>query len=180
MFRKILIALFLIVFLSACAQAGGPPAPSDANVPADQPLATPYPGPNDPFSSGNPGAYPAPAVGSGAYPDPLNPQGEDVKTQRGNVFVDSTEILTMESFPPQFMLSIKGHLPTPCHELRYLVHEPDADNRINIEAFSVFNSEEICVPVLESFEENLNLGSFPAGEYTVLLNGEQIGQIMAP
>jgi hypothetical protein len=99
---------------------------------------------------------------------------------RGNVFIEQTNLLTMESFPPQFMLQISGNLPDPCHELRVQVDEPDADNRIFVEAFSVVDPDAMCIQVLEPFQENVNLGSFPEGEYTVFLNGEEVTKFRTP
>jgi hypothetical protein len=99
---------------------------------------------------------------------------------RGNVFIDRTELLTMESFPPQFLLVIEGNLPDPCHNLRLLVNEPDAENNIHVEAFSVVDPDAMCIQVLEPFQESLNLGSYPDGEYTLYLNGEEIAQFSTP
>jgi hypothetical protein len=99
---------------------------------------------------------------------------------RGSVFIDRTDLLTMESFPPQFLLVIEGNLPDPCHELRVQVNEPDADNRIFVEAFSVRDPDAMCIQVLEPFQENVNLGSYPDGEYTLFLNGEEIAKFSSP
>jgi hypothetical protein len=93
------------------------------------------------------------------------------------VFIDSQDILVMESFPPQYKLSLSGSLPTPCHQLRVKVSEPDAQNRIVVEAYSLVDPEEVCIQVLEPFEANVPLGSFASGEYTVLLNNQEIGQL---
>ena len=56
---------------------------------------------------------------------------------RGEVFVDSQEILLMESYPVQVALQVSGNLPTPCHMLRAEVSEPDSENNINVELFSL-------------------------------------------
>jgi hypothetical protein len=99
---------------------------------------------------------------------------------RGNVFIDQTNLLTMESYPPQFLLQISGNLPDPCHELGVVVNEPDAENRIFVEAFSIADPEAMCIQVLQPFQENVNLGSFPDGEYTLFLNGEEIVKFSTP
>lgn len=99
---------------------------------------------------------------------------------RGQVFVDETQLLVMESFPPQYLLQVSGSLPTPCHSVRASISEPDAQNQINVEVFSLVDPNLTCVQVLEPFQTGINLGSLPQGSYTVLLNGEQVAEIEAP
>ena len=99
---------------------------------------------------------------------------------RGEVFIDEMQILTMESFPPQFLLQISGSLPTPCHHLRADMSEPDAQNRIMVEVYSLTDPDTACIQVLEPFQQGINLGSLPQGSYTVLVNGEQVAEIEAP
>lgn len=103
--------------------------------------------------------------------DDFSPDPADSTLMRGEVYLDSTELLTLESFPLQFMLTLKGSLPTPCHELRVAVSPPDAENKILVDVYSISNPDQICAQVLESFEVNFPLGSFPAGIYTLWVNG---------
>jgi hypothetical protein len=112
----------------------------------------------------------SPSIGS-----PYAPKLGDVSLIRGAVFIDSAQLLIMESYPPQIALILKGSLPTPCNELRILVNQPDAENRIHVEAYSVINPAEVCIEVLAAFEVNVSLGSYPPGHYTVLVNGKQMG-----
>jgi hypothetical protein len=104
--------------------------------------------------------------------------GDDTLTRDG-VYLDSTDLMVMESYPPQFMLMLKGNLPTPCHELRVVYHAPDEENRINLEVYSVADPNAVCVMMLQPFEQNINLGSFPSGHYTVWINGEQVAEFDA-
>src|SRR5688500_7491350 len=73
-------------------------------------------------------------------PDPgfadYHPQPGNSQLTRGTVFLDSTDLLTMESYPLQFMIVLKGNLPTPCHALRVAVSEPDAQNKIAVDVYS--------------------------------------------
>jgi hypothetical protein len=82
----------------------------------------------------------------------------------------------MESFPPQFMLSLKGNLPTPCHQLRVNVNPPDADNKIMVDVYTVSNPDMICAQVLQPFSETIELGTFPGGHYSVCVNGQLAGE----
>jgi hypothetical protein len=98
----------------------------------------------------------------------------DVNLVRGNAFVDSAELLTLESSPLQFTLALKGNLPTPCNQLRVDVNPPDSDDKIIVDVYSVAKADEICAQVVEPFEENVPLGSFPAGHYSLWVNGELV------
>lgn len=167
--RKILfVALLSSLVLAACAgqaQVGEPtPAYPEPGYPSpDEPVTAPaYPGPEEPSDA------------------PWQPQAGDEQLDRGAVFIDSSEILTLESFPPQFMLHLEGSLPTPCHQPRVEVSEPDKDNQIRVEAYSVVDPERVCIQVLEPLDLNVPLGSFPEGDYTVWVNGEQVGELMTP
>lgn len=100
--------------------------------------------------------------------------------QRGPVYIDYHEILTLESFPPQFRLHVKGSLPTPCHQLRAVVDEPDEQNRIQVQIFSLVGPDIACTQVLEPFDASIPLGSQFKGSnaYSVYVNGEKVGEIM--
>lgn len=110
-------------------------------------------------------------------PSPWEPQPGDENLARGEAFVDQAEIVILESFPPQFRLKLTGTLPTPCHQLRVVVSEPDEQERIDVEVYSVVDPDQVCIQVVEPFEANIPIGSFTSGEYTVLVNGKQVGEI---
>ena len=113
---------------------------------------------------------------------PINPYAPgkgDESMQRGAVFIDSTDILTLESFPLQFKLNVKGSLPTPCHQLRIVVDKPDPQNQIKVWIYSLVDPHTVCTQVLEPFEANISLGSFPNGTYTIFVNDEKVEEITA-
>ncbi len=113
-------------------------------------------------------------------PLPINsehlPEREDSNLAQGNVFIDHAELLIRESYPVQIALALQGSLPTPCNQLRVIAKPPDEQNRIHVEVYSVVDPTLICVQVLEPFEANIGLGSFPTGHYSVWVNGEMIGE----
>jgi len=116
---------------------------------------------------------------SGAEPpqaSPLEPLPDEASMSRGEVSITSQELLIMESYPLQVVLLIEGTLPTPCHRLRVEVSEPDIQNFIAVEAYSLVDPDQNCIQVLEPFDENIPLGSYPDGSYTVTLNGEEVGE----
>lgn len=93
----------------------------------------------------------------------------------GPVYVDSTEILYLESYPVQVELLVNGSLPTPCHEIEYEVQ--DGVDSIDVLLWSVADPEMVCAAVLEPFELVIPLGSFETADLPVYLNGEEVGQI---
>jgi hypothetical protein len=97
--------------------------------------------------------------------------------QRGEVELTSVEIITLESDPPQFRLSLSGALPTPCHQLQVAVSQSADLSKIDIEVYSVFDSDEICIQVLEPFTEEIPIGVLTSGESMVSVNGNHIGEI---
>jgi len=112
----------------------------------------------------------------GASPSPLDPiPGED-KMARGEATISESSVLLLESYPAQVMLSLKGTLSTPCHHLRAKVSRPDEQNRIQVEVYSLYNPDEICIQMLQEFKSSISLGSYPNGSYTVWLNGKQVGE----
>lgn len=177
--KKRFLGLFVLGIVLAACGPQATPSPAPPAEPTLAPAATPdaYPLPVSPQP-----AYPGPdaPVSPGAYPSPLEPLPAEGSMSRGEVFIDEMQILTMESFPPQFLLQIRGSLPTPCHHLRADVSEPDAQNRIQVEVYSLVDPDTACIQVLEPFQQGINLGSYPQGSYTIVVNGEQVAEIEAP
>ncbi|MBE9475324.1 MAG: hypothetical protein IMY85_10580 [Chloroflexi bacterium] len=108
---------------------------------------------------------------------PWDPQPSDSRMQRGEVELTSVKIITLESDPPQFRLSIRGALPTPCHQLRVVVSQSSDSSRIDFEVYSVFDPDEICIQVLEPFAEEIPIGVLSSRESLISVNGNRIGEI---
>lgn len=152
MFRVLLLSIGMILVLNACA------APVEADPSAPQ---------VNPVESGSEATPP---------PNPYQPLESDAALQRGEVFLDTTDLLVIETYPKTSIgLALQGNLPTPCHQLR-IASRTEAENRILVEVYSVVDPTQICVQMLQPFEVTYNLGSFPSGNYTVWVNGKQIGQ----
>jgi hypothetical protein len=96
---------------------------------------------------------------------------------RGEVFLDKTDIVALESDIPRFVIRISGALPTPCHNIRVIVSEADDNNNIQVEVYSLSGPDEICIQVLEPFEIIVPLGVYTSGEYQVVVNEKGIGEI---
>lgn len=100
---------------------------------------------------------------------PADPFPDDA----GQLFVDSTDILLMESFPVQVALKVTGSLPTPCHTPVWDVK--DDGSTIAVRLGSVADGDAACIQVLEPVELSIPLGSFESGSRVITLNGEEIG-----
>lgn len=160
-----LLATALLISLCACQ-----PVKSSAPTPS----ATPCGGPTAVFcpAGTEDGTQPAQTA------QPAGPFGQSEK--RGSLGVDKVDILTSESNPPQYSLQVKGSLPTPCHKFNAEVAKPDNKNQIVVTLFSTVDPSQICAQVLSPFNETVQLGSYPAGAYTVLVNSQPVGKIVAP
>ena len=161
---KFHITLLLSIILAAsCGPA--PEAPSTPiTLPPDMAVTSP--------SGGTIPTNEAPA-------NSLVPKPGDENLTRGNVFIEEYGLMIRESFPPQVSLAFSGNLPTPCHELRVVVSEPDTENKIIADVYSVVDPDMICTQVLKPFQANMDLGTFPTGHYIVWINGEMAGEFDA-
>jgi len=148
----------VLSLLAACTPSSLLPEAPVTDDPGDIPLNTP----------------------SGAAPEnPYAPQPADDQLVRGSAFMNSADLLLMESLPIQVAMILRGNLPTPCHSLRVVINAPDGNNNIDVAAYSVTNPDRMCAQVLQSFEASIPLGSFPPGHYTVSVNGERVGEFDA-
>jgi len=104
--------------------------------------------------------YPGPG-GESPVPDGSTP-----------AYVDEVGLLLMESWPVQVRAVVRGHLPTPCHTLDWVLGDRDADGRIRLDIFSTPPGDDVvCIQVLEPFEESIDIGSFETGDYLLVVNG---------
>ena len=109
--------------------------------------------------------------------------GSPVGGSKGDpVYIDSADLLIMESYPVQVSLHILGNLPTPCHEFRSEVGQPDNQQRIRVSAWSESDLATICAQVLQTLDESVSIPMDGAsdGTYSVWLNGEKVGEFSYP
>lgn len=113
------------------------------------------------------------------FDNPYAPQTGDSDLMAGDITVDSASVFLAESQPQQLMVNFAYFQPTPCYQLRVEVSGPDADNQINLKAYAVAEKDKACtlMALATPLQASLNLGSIPKGHYSVLLNGNQIGEI---
>ncbi len=96
---------------------------------------------------------------------------------QSKVEIVSASVITTESLPPQVSLALAYRLPTPCNNLRVVILPPDQANRIVLEVYSVAPKDKPCnmMELATPQQASINLGSFPAGAYSVWVNGVQAG-----
>jgi hypothetical protein len=144
--------------------------------------ATAYPAPLGGTPIPTISAYPAPGTsGAGTQGVPVSgyePQPGDEKLKRDNVTLDLTtsQLVVTVTEPPQAKTVLVGSMPDPCHSLRVVVTPADANNTINLEVYSLVDPTTACITVIEPFTASIPLGSFSTGRYTVMVNGEKLGQ----
>jgi hypothetical protein len=195
----LLLILIGALLLSACLSETETPAPDQPAEPEPVEVdeeAYPYP---EPVAQPEPDeAYPPPDNIVVMEPYPEGEEGEnavvvnvflasefaplpsDKDLQRGNVFIESTEIVLNNTVPAQAELVIKGNLPTPCHGLRVVTAEPDANGHIELEVYSVIDPDKVCIQVLSPFETTVPLGDFSEGKFTVGINEEEVTKFELP
>lgn len=166
--RIIMMSLLAVLLLSSCSLPGSSVTnPGNGGSSTGDPNAPVQVTPAD-------GDYTTlPADGSSNI---FLPQPGDAGLSVGGVYLDSAELLILESYPVQVNLYLSGNLPTPCHQLRVRVNDPDTENRIFVDVYSMSNPDTMCVQVLEPFDTTFSLGSFAPGHYEVYVNGELIGE----
>ena len=142
----------------------------------------PYPGalPEDPFANLSPENI--------VKPEDLKPHAGDGKLTPGTVYIESVEAITdgtalsenvTLSHAPGILIA--GFLPTPCHQLRVTVSEPDQAGNIQVMAYSLVDPNAMCIQVLEPFATFVPMENLPAGQYTVTVNdGEQTLELTIP
>jgi hypothetical protein len=182
LFLACLVSISLLI--TGCIKAAEEqPQPTDSNLPE-----YPYPAPAIITPMPYPPGGEAPSMPVGIpqpYPEPgdtnMNPFApvpQDASLEKANAFLDESQVLTLESQPPQYTLTLKGSLPTPCHYLRVQISEPDAQNRIQVLVYSVVDPNMICAQVLQPFDASITIPTPPSGQtYTVWVNEAQIAEI---
>ena len=134
---------------------------SSGTLPAQTPCAP---------ATGEPRVMPAPGVPPKVHRTPLPfPQPGDDALNRAKAYVEQAT-LRQEGSPPHWVLQLRGSLPTPCHQLRVVVAQPDAGGIVRVEVYSVIEPDKVCTEVLSPFEAEVPL-HFDPQKYRLLING---------
>ncbi len=187
-YKWMLPAVIGAIALAACAPAAVPtrapaPAPTFTSVPQPtaaptEPPASPSPSEDTPVSSENSGSTTGDPSRNVLDQAQVVPQPGEELLERGPVYLDSSELLVLESAPPQIRLHLTGSLPDPCHNLRVTIGEPDANKRIQIDVYTVvLNTELMCAQVLVPFEITVPVEGLAPGTYQVSINEQDLGSV---
>ncbi|MGC9520643.1 MAG: hypothetical protein ACP5HG_02020 [Anaerolineae bacterium] len=106
---------------------------------------------------------------------PLPPAPTDDVQPGGQAFIESLDLMILESFPVQVRAHITGHLSDGCTEIEAIQVVRDEDAKaytITIETSR--DPEAMCTQALVPFEETVNLDvqGMPAGTYTVVADDQ--------
>jgi hypothetical protein len=117
----------------------------------------------------------------GTPPEPASsyePQPGDQNLKRDKVLLEleSSQILVTATELNQVSVILKGNLSDPCHQLRAVITSADAHGAINLEVYSVVDPSVACIMVITPFTATIPLGSYPSGQYSVMVNGEKLGE----
>lgn len=110
--------------------------------------------------------------------NPYAPRAGDSDLLAEDIDVQWNRLYVARSQPPQLLVFFTYFPPTTCHKLRVEMSEPNDENQIVLRAYVVAAKDQVCTTIVleDPLEASLNLGSFPLGNYTVVLNGDQIGE----
>lgn len=183
--KSIISFLIITLMLAACAtptptQPVVTENPTTPSVPTSTPYVYPEPGNNTPVPTTS--IYPAPGtpgLGSSVIPaSGYEPQPGDENLKRDTVVLElaTSQLVVTASEPAQAKVTLSGSMTDPCHFLRVVVTPPDATNTINIDVYSLVDTNTACVTKIETFLASIPLGSYASGTYTVMVNGDRLGQ----
>lgn len=117
---------------------------------------------------------------TGPTPTATEPSGSKAPDAvRAPAYIDEVELRVMESMPVQLGLHLVGSLPTPCHQLEWESDIPQGGGEIVVDVYSLAPADQACIQVLSPLDQTINLGQVQPGHYSVVVNGEQVGEFDA-
>ena len=89
------------------------------------------------------------------------------------LYIESTEILTLESFPVQVSLLVSGNFPDGCTSIGNVMQERTGET-FNVTITTNRPRDQMCTDALVPFQETvkLDVGGLKAGTYSVNVNGK--------
>lgn len=114
----------------------------------------------------------------GMFQTVFSPQPDDEKLDRGDATVDmkTSRVAISSTTAGNVSADLKGYMADPCHQLRIVMTPADSERNIKLDVYSVYNSKNACITVIQPFEVIFPLGSFTSGHYSVYVNGELLGE----
>ncbi|HSB66012.1 MAG TPA: hypothetical protein VLD65_05490, partial [Anaerolineales bacterium] len=114
----------------------------------------------------------------GNFNTAFTPQPGDEKWERGDVNLDLnlSKLITISDLTGDEAVFLVGNLSDPCHQLRVVLHPTDAQNKINLEVYSVYDPKVMCIMVIVPFQMIVPLGKDLSGHYSVYVNDQLLGE----
>lgn len=169
------VVLTVMLLWSCAPNASGLPTEAGPGPTVNSPAGAPTP------LTPNPSAplVTASASSEGTTPtmqaDQVKPQPGDAQLARGIAFIDSAQVRASPDQAGTALVSLKGSLPTPCHALRAQTNPPDANNRVAIDVYSVFDPNRMCAEMIVLFDLMLPISGLSMHqEYIVTVNGQDM------
>ncbi len=133
-----------------------------------------------PLGSYSSGTYKVTVNGEplGEFSGTYAPQPGDTKLTRDEVNLDLnfSKLVLLGPLSNQEAAELQGNLPDPCHQLRIALTPADAQGRIDLEVYSVYDPQTMCAMIIVPFDVIVSLGNNPAGHYSVYVNGQLLGE----
>ena len=174
----LLLCLLAVLLLNACSPAikATPPVETQSSqaTPTAAAAGAYPPAPESAYPAAPSGTSPIDNASFSAYP----PAESDADMERGNFTVDSVTLQPNPDNDKFVDIHVKGSLPTSCNIPRVNVTPPGQDNKINIEIYSVKSKDQVCAESIMPFDRVVaSIGGYPAGKYTIVVNGKSVGDI---
>ena len=80
------------------------------------------------------------------------------------------EVLLAESDPVQVTVDVNGYLADSC-TAHHETHQTQAGNTITIQITTMRPKDLACATVITEYQEQVFIGTLPAGDYKVVVNG---------
>ena len=112
--------------------------------------------------------------------NPYAPKPEDLSLKQDGVILTSTSLSERFDLTPiRAELHVLGSMPSVCSELRIKVNPPNIKYQISIEIYSVADSKLKCENVFQQVDTTILLGAYSAGQYTIWINENYVGDIVS-
>ena len=103
--------------------------------------------------------------------EPSNGDSNGVDNQSiiADMPIAEIEVLLAESDPVQVTVQVNGWLPDSCTE-HHETHLTQEENTITIQITTIRPKDFACATVVTEYQEQVFIGTLPAGDYTVIVN----------
>lgn len=99
-----------------------------------------------------------------------NNDGVDNQSIIADMPISEIEVLLAESDPVQVTVEVNGWLPDSC-TTHHETHQAQEGNTITIQITTIRPKDFACATVVTEYQEQISIGTLPAGDYTVKVNG---------